>query len=85
MIKINTLFCENNELSIGRTCLWLLMIPAIYIWLTCKDIGIYHFYTIGIFLAYNFSKKIPQFISLIKAWKGTDTAQEVPIDKKEIG
>lgn len=68
------LFCENGEgFSLGRVSFWLVLCTAIPIWKTCdKDIATYHFYTLGVLLLYNCYKKIPMFIKLIKAWKGTD-------------
>lgn len=67
------LVAEDDSASLGRIGLWLVLVPAIYVWLyKTQDIWIYHFYTIVIFLMYNFSKKIPLFIELLKAWKGNN-------------
>jgi len=77
---IKGLIAEDSSASLGRVGFWLVLVPAVYTWLyKTQDIQVYHFYTILIFLAYNFSKKIPLFIALIKAWKGTD----VVADNKE--
>ena len=71
--KPNTLFCEGPEknMSIGRVTLWLTLVPAVHTWCIREDIKIYHLYALGFLLLYNGYKKVPMFIDLIKAWKGT--------------
>ena len=72
--NIRPLLCENGGgFSLGRIGLWLTLTPAIHIWWNNGDIKENHLYVLGFFLLYNSYKKIPMFIKLIKAWKGTDT------------
>ena len=67
------LVCENGSgMSIGRMSLWLTLLPALRLWWGGNDIQIHHLYALGFLLLYNGYKKIPMFIKLIKAWKGTD-------------
>jgi len=70
---IKPLFCDNGGgMSIGRLGLWFTMAPAIEIWYSGNDIKENHLYVLVIFTVYNMYKKIPQFIDLIKAWKGNN-------------
>lgn len=72
------LIAEDDYISLGRVGFWLVFIPAVWIWLfRTQDIWVYHFYTLVVFLLYNFSKKIPLFIALIKAWKCSDSKEEI--------
>lgn len=69
---IRPLLCENEGgFSLGRITLWLTLAPAITLWWAGEDIKENHLYVLGLLLLYNFSKKIPAFVQLIKAWKGT--------------
>lgn len=71
---LRPLVCESDSgFSVGRISLWLSLFPALRLWWTGEDIQIHHLYTLGFLLLYNGYKKIPMFIKLIKAWKGTDT------------
>ena len=85
MGKLKHLVCTENgqgTLSLGRLGFWLAFIVALYLWAVGNDIKMYHFYTLCIFLLYNFSKKAPIFIQVIKAIKGTDNCPEVKTEPK---
>ena len=71
---IRPLLCDNGGgMSLGRIAFWIVLAPAIKIWWECdKDIAINHLYVLGFLLIYNSYKKIPMFIDLIHAWKGSD-------------
>lgn len=70
------LFAEDETASLGRVGFWFVFITAVYTWLyKTQDIYVYHYYTLVVFLMYNFSKKIPLFIALIKAWKCFDVKE----------
>lgn len=74
---IKPLFCDNGSgMSIGRMSLWLTLTPALRLWWTGEDIQINHLYALGFLFLYEGYKKIPMFIKLIKAWKGTDKEDE---------
>lgn len=75
---IKPLFCDRDDggMSIGRMSLWLTITPALKLWWTGADIQINHLYALGFLFLYEGYKKIPMFIKLIKAWKGTDTEDE---------
>ena len=79
---VSPLYCENDSLSLGRVAFWMLLSPALKIWVQGDEIKTYHFYTIVIFLVYNFSKKVPLFISLIEAWKGIAPTKNI-VEVKE--
>lgn len=66
------LFCEDGKLSIGRVSFWIVLSPAVRIWWDGKDIQDNHLFVLGFLLVYNSYKKIPMFIDLIRAYKGTD-------------
>ena len=72
---IRPLLCDNEGgMSLGRISFWIVLAPAVKIWWDCdSDIQIHHLYVLGFLLIYNSYKKIPLFINLIHAWKGTDT------------
>lgn len=74
--NLRGLVAEDDSFSLGRLGFWVAFLPAIHIWLLGDDIKMYHFYTLVIFLAYNFSKKIPLFIKLIQAWKSNKEVKE---------
>lgn len=75
------LLCEGDEgFSLGRVAFWVVLFTAIPIWQNCDmDIKMYHFYTLLILLIYNCYKKLisPMTVKVIKAWKGTDTKDDV--------
>lgn len=71
---IKPLFCDNGGgLSLGRIAFWIVLAPAVKIWwaTALADIAIHHLYVLGFLLIYNSYKKIPMFIELIRAWRGT--------------
>lgn len=63
---------DSSIASLGRIGFWIVFVLALQIWYTGNDIKEYHFYTIILFFAYNFSKKLPLFIDLIKAFRRVD-------------
>ena len=70
---IRPLLCENSDgMSLGRIGLWLTLAPAMHLWWNEQDIKENHLYVLGFFLCYNMYKKIPMFIKLIHAWRGTN-------------
>lgn len=83
---IRPLLCENGGgFSVGRIGLWVILIKCLTIWevvidakneIIVTDIPPYLFYTLVVFTLYNMYKKIPMFIKLIQAWKGTGTSGE---------
>lgn len=70
---LRPLVCDNGGgMSLGRIAFWIVLAPAIHTWWNGTDIQIHHLYILGFLLIYNSYKRMNMFISLIKAWKGTD-------------
>lgn len=71
---LRPLLCDNGGgFSLGRLALWLTLAPALNTWWSGQDIKENHLYVLGFLLIYNSYKRMPMFIKLIRAWKGTDT------------
>ena len=70
---IRPLFCESKSgFSLGRVSWWVVLYPAISLWISGKDIQSNHLYILGFLLIYNCYKKLPQLIEFVKALRGKE-------------